>query len=96
MVDLRRPVDTIYDSRLGDAPARLEVTMLVRLDGQVVARSSAVDETGRFRLPPRWLERTREERDAELDWWFEEVATVWLEGCWEQWPSPEPKQEALL
>ena len=74
----------------------LEVTMVVKYDGVELARSSAVDDTGRLRLPPRWLGLDREKRDSDLDWWWSEVATVWLEGQWEQWPNPEPKQEALL
>ena len=69
--------------------------MLVRHNGLVVAQSRAVDDTGRFRLPPGWLGLSRERRDDELDWWWSEVATVWLEGCWEQYPLAEPRQEVL-
>ena len=72
------------------------VRMTVSFEGQVLAESSAVDDTGRLRLPPDWLELERGRRDDDLDWWWSEVATVWLEGCWERFPAPEPKQEALL
>ena len=74
----------------------LEVRMMVLFDGVVVAESRAVDDTGRLRLPPDWLGRTREERDDDVDWWWSEAAQVWLEGCWEQYPVPEPKQGVLL
>ena len=60
---MRRPVETIYDPRLSDAPPSVEVTMLVRHNGLVVAQSRAVDDTGRLRLPPGWLELDRGRRD---------------------------------
>ena len=93
---MRRPVETIYDPRLSDVPPSVEVTMLVRCEGRVVAQSRAVDDTGRTRLPPGWLGLERDVRDDDLDWWWSEVATVWLDGCWERFPIPEPKQETLL
>ena len=74
----------------------LVVRMCVSFDGQVLARSEAVDDTGRLRLPPDWLGKDREWRDEDLDWWWSEAAQVWLEGCWERFPVAEPRQEALL
>ena len=74
----------------------LVVRMTVSFDGVVLAESSAVDDTGRLRLPPRWLAEDRGWRDEDLDWWWREVATVWLDGVWERFPNPAPKQEVLL
>ena len=74
----------------------LVVRMTVLFGGQVLAESEAVDDTGRLRLPPGWLAETREWRDEDLDWWWSEAAQVWLEGCWERFPIPAPKQESLL
>lgn len=72
----------------------VEFTMTIRLDGQVVAESVAAHD--QLRPPPDWLEKPREWRDEDLDGWWEEAANVWLEGCWEEWPSPEPEQGTLL
>ena len=74
----------------------LVVRMTVSFGGEVLAESSAVDDTGRLRLPPGWLEQDRGVRDEDLDWWWSEVATVWLDGVWERFPVPAPKQGALL
>ena len=54
-----------------------------------------MDDTGQTKLPPLWLLLDRKKRDEELDWWWSEVATVWVEGCWEQHPNPQPKQASL-
>ena len=70
------------------------VTMRVEVDGVTVAFASAGSD--RLRPPVGWLERDREWRDDDLMWWFEEAANVWLDGVWERFPAPVPKQEVLL